>query len=75
MFRTSRKIPAASGTALSVPARRRRLKSTIVYSPKTTRPKAETADRFDFHRRRVPALGHDWRALVLITRCRANPPR
>ena len=30
MFNTSKKIPAASGIASSCPARRRRLKSTIV---------------------------------------------
>ena len=38
---TSRKIPAASGMASSRPARRRRLKSTTVYSEKIARPSSD----------------------------------
>ena len=38
MFRTSRNMPAASGIASLVPARRSRLKSTTVYRPKMARP-------------------------------------
>ena len=38
MLKTSRKIPAAIGTAASGVARRRRLKSKIVKPPKITSP-------------------------------------
>src|SRR3954467_5652495 len=38
-LKMSRKMPAAIGTALWPPARRRRLKSKIVYPPKITRPR------------------------------------